>query len=170
MRALFCVAYPRVKFVYFWSMHSAIISLLPPPGVAWCMLSHLPPASTRCGMVYVVTPPSCLHQVWHGVCCHTSLLPPPGVAWCMLSHLPPASTRCGMVYVDPNELKWSPYVRTWLQKLPEGMKEETKKYLWGLFASYLDEGFKFVRKNCTQGIDQVCTLATAPALQYMLYT
>ena len=82
----------------------------------------------------------------------------------MLSHLLPASTRCGMVYVDPNELKWSPYVRTWLQKLPEGMKEETKKYLWGLFASYLDEGFKFVRKNCTQGIDQVCALATAPAL------
>ena len=99
MRALFCVAYPRVKFVYFWSMHSAIISLLPPPGVAWCMLSHLPPASTRCGMVYVVTPPSCLHQVWHGVCCHTSLLPPPGVTWCMLSHLPPASTRCDMVHV-----------------------------------------------------------------------
>ena len=68
-------------------------------------------------------------------------------------------TRCGMVYVDPNELKWGPFVRTWLQNFPEGMKEETKKYLWGLFASYLDEGFKFVRKNCSQGIDQVHSLS-----------
>ena len=58
-------------------------------------------------------------------------------------------------------------MRTWLQNFPGEMKEETKKYLWGLFASYLDEGFKFVRKQCSQGIDQVWTVSLY--ITYQLY-
>ncbi len=30
---------------------------------------------------------------------------------------PATVSRCGMVYVDPDELKWMPYVRTWISGL-----------------------------------------------------
>ena len=30
---------------------------------------------------------------------------------------PATVSRCGMVYIDPDELKWKPYVQTWLSGL-----------------------------------------------------
>lgn len=30
---------------------------------------------------------------------------------------PATVSRCGMVYVDPDELKWKPYVQTWISGL-----------------------------------------------------
>lgn len=30
---------------------------------------------------------------------------------------PATVSRCGMVYIDPDELKWMPYVQTWLSGL-----------------------------------------------------
>lgn len=30
---------------------------------------------------------------------------------------PATVSRCGMVYIDPDELKWMPYVQTWLNGL-----------------------------------------------------
>lgn len=30
---------------------------------------------------------------------------------------PATVSRCGMVYVDPDELKWMPYVQTWITGL-----------------------------------------------------
>lgn len=30
---------------------------------------------------------------------------------------PATVSRCGMVYVDPDELKWMPYVQTWMSGL-----------------------------------------------------
>lgn len=30
---------------------------------------------------------------------------------------PATVSRCGMVYVDPDELKWNPYVQTWISGL-----------------------------------------------------
>ena len=62
-----------------------------------------------------------------------------------------------MVYVDPGEIRWLPFVKTWLQNFPSKMKEETKAYLLSLFSNYIDPGFKYIRKNCVQGIDQVTT-------------
>uniref|UniRef100_A0AAY4DWD2 AAA+ ATPase domain-containing protein n=1 Tax=Denticeps clupeoides TaxID=299321 RepID=A0AAY4DWD2_9TELE len=32
---------------------------------------------------------------------------------------PATVSRCGMVYIDSNELKWMPYVQTWVSRLPE---------------------------------------------------
>ena len=69
---------------------------------------------------------------------------------------PSTVSRCGMVYIDPEELGWRPYVKTWIKgKIPPAMKEATRDYLFNLFDSYIDSGLKYVRKNCHQVIDQV---------------
>lgn len=60
-----------------------------------------------------------------------------------------------MVYIDPEELKWMPYVQTWIEEYSERMKEETKTYLLELFRRYVEDGLKFVNKKCTQSINQV---------------
>ena len=69
---------------------------------------------------------------------------------------PATVSRCGMVYVDPEELGWRPYVKSWImERITSSMKEATKDYLFNLFDTYIDSGLKFVRKNCHQVIDQV---------------
>ena len=60
-----------------------------------------------------------------------------------------------MVYIDPAELGWSPYVRTWMKEHGSKLKEETRDYILELFDTYVDEGLKFVRKKCTEAIAQV---------------
>ncbi|XP_074661680.1 dynein axonemal heavy chain 6-like [Tubulanus polymorphus] len=68
---------------------------------------------------------------------------------------PATVSRCGMVYVDPNELKWMPYVQTWLATISSKFKEETIEYIMELFQKYVEEGLKFVHKKCTQAMNQV---------------
>ncbi len=63
--------------------------------------------------------------------------------------------RCGMVYIDPEDLKWFPYVKTWLTKFKKQMKEETFNYILELFETYIEDGLKFVTKKCLQAIHQV---------------
>ncbi len=63
--------------------------------------------------------------------------------------------RCGMVYLDPEELKWIPYVKTWMATKAKKFKEETKEYLMDLFVRYVEDGFKFITKKCTQTMPQV---------------
>lgn len=36
--------------------------------------------------------------------------------------------RCGMVYMDPNELGWRPYVKSWMQRTCTKIKDETKVF------------------------------------------
>ena len=39
-----------------------------------------------------------------------------------------------MVYMDPNELGWRPYVKSWMQRTCTKMKDETKVLkLYGIF-------------------------------------
>ena len=86
--------------------------------------------------------------------------------------------RCGMVYVDPGELRWKPYVQTWIEhNFPAKISDNTKvhvhtyictyiiiynimiifhqKYILNLFDNFIDPGLKFIKKNCIQTIDQV---------------
>lgn len=39
---------------------------------------------------------------------------------------PATVSRCGMVFVDPEELKWMPYVKTWMQSISK--KVSTARY------------------------------------------
>ena len=60
-----------------------------------------------------------------------------------------------MVYIDPDDLKWMPYVRTWLTKFQSIMREETFNYILELFNTYVEAGLKFVTKKCFQAIHEV---------------
>ena len=60
-----------------------------------------------------------------------------------------------MVYVDADELKWMPYVKTWMHKWSEKLKEEVQTYLLDLFDRYVEAGLKFVTKKCSQVMNQV---------------
>jgi len=65
--------------------------------------------------------------------------------------------RCGMVYCDSEELKWMPYVKTWMNDVcGDQLREETKEYLLNLFAKTVESGLRFVSKKCVQAIAQVC--------------
>ncbi|XP_013408536.1 dynein heavy chain 6, axonemal [Lingula anatina] len=68
---------------------------------------------------------------------------------------PATVSRCGMVYVDPGELRWLPYVKTWMDSVKDHFREETVEYLMELFNKYVDDGLKFIQKKCTQAINQV---------------
>jgi len=68
-----------------------------------------------------------------------------------------------MVFCDSEELKWMPYVLTWMNDVVgEQLREETKEYLINLFAKTVENGLRFVNKKCVQAIPQVSrdTLAT----------
>lgn len=76
-----------------------------------------------------------------------------------LSQASPATvSRCGMVYVDPAELGWLPYIRSWLNRLENDIIKnsiELNNYLLTLFETYAVEGFLFIDKNCLAPIKQV---------------
>nr|XP_019939373.1 PREDICTED: dynein heavy chain 6, axonemal [Paralichthys olivaceus] len=68
---------------------------------------------------------------------------------------PATVSRCGMVYIDPNELKWMPYVQTWISGLGAKLPDTVRTYLLELFEQYVERGLQFVLKHCTQVILQV---------------
>ncbi|XP_043248669.1 dynein axonemal heavy chain 6 [Colletes gigas] len=69
---------------------------------------------------------------------------------------PATVSRCGMVYVDPAELKWMPYVKTWITTLPEAtVKDEHRELLINLFENYFEEGLLYCTRNCDYPISQV---------------
>uniref|UniRef100_A0A1B6CU24 AAA+ ATPase domain-containing protein n=1 Tax=Clastoptera arizonana TaxID=38151 RepID=A0A1B6CU24_9HEMI len=70
---------------------------------------------------------------------------------------PATVSRCGMVYIDPEELKWMPYVQSWLTELPKfaQIQNEYIVFLEQLFSSYIEMGFLFVKRYCKSYIKQV---------------
>ncbi|XP_029949300.1 dynein heavy chain 6, axonemal [Salarias fasciatus] len=68
---------------------------------------------------------------------------------------PATVSRCGMVYIDPDELKWLPYVQTWLSDLSAKLPDPVRSYLLELFEQYVEDGLQFVSKHCAQAIHQV---------------
>jgi len=60
-----------------------------------------------------------------------------------------------MVYLDPEELKWMPYVQTWMATEGTKFKEETRTFVLELFEKYVEKGMVFIRKKCTQAMPQV---------------
>ncbi|XP_067440238.1 dynein axonemal heavy chain 6 [Thunnus thynnus] len=68
---------------------------------------------------------------------------------------PATVSRCGMVYIDPAELKWMPYVQTWISGLGAKLPDPVRTYLLELFEQYVEKGLQFVLKHCIQAIRQV---------------
>ena len=60
-----------------------------------------------------------------------------------------------MVYVDPDELKWMPYVKTWMDMMGKRIPDDSKVMLINLFQTYVEEGLQFASKKCSQAIPQV---------------
>ena len=60
-----------------------------------------------------------------------------------------------MVYIDAEDLKWMPYVKTWIKQYEKKLKPETHEFLMGMFERYVENGLIFVAKKCEQGIAQV---------------
>ncbi|XP_026758308.2 dynein axonemal heavy chain 6 [Galleria mellonella] len=81
---------------------------------------------------------------------------------------PATVSRCGMVYIDPNELGYLPYVRSWLQESMEKnlFNQENADFLYELF-QMLDVGVNFVNTNCSVGIKQV-DISKVSAICYLM--
>lgn len=61
-----------------------------------------------------------------------------------------------MVYVDSEEIKYLPYVRSWLQRFDENLLiPEMKEFMLTLFETYIEDGFNFVKKRGIFAINQV---------------
>lgn len=61
-----------------------------------------------------------------------------------------------MVYIDPDEIKWLPYVKSWVHHLDEKLlSEEMKEFMVGLFEYAVEHGFVYVRKHCDWSMHQV---------------
>lgn len=69
---------------------------------------------------------------------------------------PATVSRCGMVYIDPDELGYLPYVRTWLDESMEKnlFNQENSEFLYELF-KMAAVGVQHVNTNCQVGIKQV---------------
>lgn len=69
---------------------------------------------------------------------------------------PATVSRCGMVYIDPNELGYLPYVRSWLDSMVEKniVSQENSEFIYELY-KMLDKGVDYVNLKCSVGIKQV---------------
>ncbi|XP_051852520.1 dynein axonemal heavy chain 14 [Antechinus flavipes] len=65
-----------------------------------------------------------------------------------LSQASPATiTRCAMVYLDPADLGWQPFVKTWLIKVSSFLPQTALDHLEQMFKKSVEEGLLFLRKN-----------------------
>lgn len=70
---------------------------------------------------------------------------------------PATVSRCGMVFVDSDDLKWLPFVRSWLLNIEQRtpIQPEYVSFVLELFEKYVEPGLIFVRKQCVCPINQV---------------
>ena len=60
-----------------------------------------------------------------------------------------------MVYIDPEELKWMPFVQTWMAEKGERLQQETRHLILDLFTRFVERGLRFISKKCLQAINAV---------------
>ncbi|KAM9316864.1 dynein axonemal heavy chain 14 [Gastrophryne carolinensis] len=63
---------------------------------------------------------------------------------------PATVSRCAMVYMDPVDLGWRPFVKTWVTQVATKLPPSGAQYLDTMFSLSVDEGIKFIRRhrNC----------------------
>ncbi|KAM3188084.1 Dynein heavy chain 7, axonemal [Hymenolepis weldensis] len=60
---------------------------------------------------------------------------------------PATVSRCGMIYMEPSSLGWRPVMKSWLVKLPPGIKDAQKKIIEDMAERFIDAGLAMVRKG-----------------------
>ncbi|KAL3318211.1 Dynein heavy chain 7, axonemal, partial [Cichlidogyrus casuarinus] len=60
---------------------------------------------------------------------------------------PATVSRCGMIYMEPASLGWRVFVKSWMNKLPVGIKDTHKKMVDQMFERFVDAGIACVRKE-----------------------
>ena len=75
---------------------------------------------------------------------------------------PATVSRCGMVYVPSETTGWRPYIRTWLAHLNDALRKqsdsgfkEISPDIYKLFDDHVDNGIRYIRKNCKEYIASV---------------
>ncbi|CAH8607094.1 unnamed protein product [Heterobilharzia americana] len=68
---------------------------------------------------------------------------------------PATVSRCGMVYVDPEDLGWLPYAKTWMKSIEDKLVPHVVQYIMDLFEKYVDPFLHFVITKCSAIIPQV---------------
>lgn len=69
---------------------------------------------------------------------------------------PATVSRCGMVYIDPGEIGWLPFAKSWAERYEEEiLNPEMKTFMVSLFEHAIDKGFNYIRKHCEYSIHQV---------------
>ncbi|XP_063282951.1 dynein axonemal heavy chain 12 [Pelobates fuscus] len=69
-----------------------------------------------------------------------------------LSQASPATvSRCGMIYLEPLQLGWMPLVKSWMNTLPEALKNKDHfSLLMELFEWLIPPSLRFLRKQCKE--------------------
>ncbi|XP_071996145.1 dynein axonemal heavy chain 14 isoform X2 [Engystomops pustulosus] len=60
---------------------------------------------------------------------------------------PATVSRCAMVYMDPVDLGWRPFAKTWLKRISARVPTLGVQYLSTLLDKSVDEGVRFIRKR-----------------------
>uniref|UniRef100_A0A1I8G1P7 Dynein heavy chain n=1 Tax=Macrostomum lignano TaxID=282301 RepID=A0A1I8G1P7_9PLAT len=60
---------------------------------------------------------------------------------------PATISRCAMVYMDPVQLGWRPFARTWAARLPKDLPESGRKHLLDLMERSVSRGLTFLREK-----------------------
>ncbi|XP_068088957.1 dynein axonemal heavy chain 14 isoform X3 [Hyperolius riggenbachi] len=60
---------------------------------------------------------------------------------------PATVSRCAMVYMDPVDLGWQPFVKTWLAQISWKLPASGVQYLNTLFSISVDEGIHFIHRH-----------------------
>lgn len=67
---------------------------------------------------------------------------------------PATVSRCGMVYMEPESLTLQPLIKSWLESLPEKIREKESivKRLGTIYENIMDDGCYYMRKNCIEPV------------------
>lgn len=60
---------------------------------------------------------------------------------------PATVSRCGMVYIDPDELKWMPYVQTWISGLGDKVVHTVFLVFLDLLEHFFSDFFELLQKK-----------------------
>lgn len=65
---------------------------------------------------------------------------------------PATVSRIGVIFMTPTDLGWMPYVRTWVEKLPERVPDEARLHIVTLFEKFFQQALDYQKKYLKEPI------------------